>query len=371
MKKIFIYYASPLLVLVITGAVLHSNLKQIEQSPTISATPWAVKTDLVTLGSESKGFPSLGKVFSSSEVRIVPRISGTILKMGPREGGLVEKGDLILQLDTRELEAMAKSLEEKLFSAKAVEQNSLAELQRKQKLLLESGTSISTVEEYQTTYSANQANVRSLQQQLKSQKIKISYGKVLAPIDARIASRTAEPGDTIFPGKPVYTLTATEGGRVIVPVPLSTLTSIKAGGKVQLSMGELTQDTFITRINPSLDALSMGSFEIDLVTRPFNLPSGAPISARVITAEAGPGLSIPIESLRPGEQSTGRVVFKVIGEDEPYLQQVRVTIVLCGSQRCIVDGNIDEGDRIVKAHSSLLLQLHDGDRLFNSWLEKS
>jgi len=368
-KKILTYYVLPLLILLLTAALLHNKIKNIEENPTMVMAPWAVDTDVVVLSIEDQGFPALGKVVSSSEVRIVPRISGTILKMGPREGALVEKDDLLVQLDTRELEAMAASLKEKLVSAVAVEENSLTELKRNQKLLLKSDTSISIVDQLETTYRANQANVRSLRQQLNSEKVKISYGHIIAPISGRVANRAAEPGDTIFPGNPVYTLNAVEGGRVIVPVPLSTLTRISTGGKVQLSLGARKQEATITRINPSLDALSMGSFEIDLTSRPFDLPSGAPISARVVTAEAGPGLSVAIDSLRPSQQANERSLFKVNESDNPHIQLIKVQIQLCGEQRCIVDGNLQEGDRVVTAHSSVLLKLHDGDRVLNSWSE--
>jgi len=348
-----------------TAAILHSNLKHLEDSPVMDSAPWALTTDVVRDGRVKQGFPALAKVVSSSEVRIVPQISGIILKMGPRAGGVVHKGNMIVHLDTRALEADAGALEARLASAMAVEKNNQKELQREQRLFTEGGSSVSSVEQYQTRVRSDQANVHALKKQLESLHVKISYGHIVAPISGRVAQRLAEPGDTIFPGKVVYTLTAEQGGRVIVPVPLDTVRHIQAGGEVELSMGGQQMTTHITRINPSLDTLAMGSLEIDLPKRPFNLPDGAPLKARVFTA-AATGLSIPVHALRPAGDDAPRTLFKVIEQPTLHVQLLPVDVKLCGNLRCIVEGDLSDGDRVVTAHGSVLLQLHDGDPIVRS-----
>jgi len=343
-----------------TAALLHSRVKHIENSPVMHVSPWALNTAAVREGNVNQGFPALGKVVSSSEVRIVPQISGTILKMGPREGGTVHKGDLIVHLDTRALEADAGSLKAKLISAVAVEKNDRKELQREQHLMNEGGSSASAVEQRQTRLRSDLANVAALKKQLESLQVKISYGHILAPVSGRVAGRFAEPGDAVFPGKAVYTLTAEQGGRVVVPVPLDTITRIQPGGAAELSLGSQRMNVSITRINPSLDALAMGSLEIDLPQRPFNLPSGAPISVRVLTAGAT-GLTVPVNSLRPAKQGAQRSLFKLVLQPKPHVQLLSVKVHLCGQARCIIEGDLKADDEVVVANGSVLLQLHDGD----------
>jgi len=343
-----------------TAALLHSRVKHIEDSPVMSISPWALETAVVREGRINQGFPALGKVVSSSEVRIVPQISGTILKMGPREGGMVHKGDLIVHLDTRALEADAGSLKAKLISAMAVENNDRKELQREQHLMNEGGSSASAVEQRQTRLHSDRANVAALKKQLESLQVKISYGHILAPMSGRIARRFAEPGDAVFPGKAIYTLTAEQGGRVVVPVPLDTITRIQPGGQVELSLGSQRMSATITRINPSLDALAMGSLEIDLPQRPFNLPSGAPIAVRVFTA-AATGLIVPVDSLRPAKEGAQRTLFKLIAKPTPHVQLLPVSVSVCARSACVIEGDLHAGDNVVTAHGSVLLQLHAGD----------
>lgn len=340
--------------------LLHSHVKHVKDSPAMDTAPWALNTDAVRVGSVMQGFPALGKVVSSSEVRIVPQISGTILDMGPRAGAMVHQGDLIVHLDTRTLEADLGAVKARLTSAQAVEINDRKEMQREQRLFKEGGSSASSVEQYQTRVRSDKANVHALKKQMESLQVKISYGHILAPINGRIAKRLAEPGDAVFPGKAIYTLTASRGGRVIVPVPLDTVTRIRPGGKVELTLGQQRMMATITRVNPSLDALSMGSLEIDLPSRPFGLPDGAPVAARVIT-DAATGISVPVNSLRPAKTGAQRTLFKLIEKPAPHVQLLPVHVQLCGKLRCIVEGDVHAGDRVVTANGSVLLQLHDSD----------
>jgi len=106
--------------------------------------------------------------------------------------------------------------------------------------------------------------------------------------------------------------------------------------------------------------LAMGSLEIDLPQRPFHLPDSAPIEASVLTASAT-GITVPRSALRPAGKVAGRTLFKVNGQAKAHLQQVSVHVLLCGKERCVVTGTLQAGDRIVTAHGSVLLQLHDGD----------
>lgn len=360
-KKLFF----PLLLVILvvgTVAILHSHLKNIKESPAIEPSPWALNSSEVSLAEVNKGFPALGKVQSSSEVRIVPQIGGTILSMGPRPGGKVKKGDLLVLIDTRTLQAEASALEAKLSSAEAAEKHDQNELEREQHLLNEGGSSESAVEQRQTKLQSDIASVQSLKKQLEAVQVKISYGSLSAPIDGQVSKRLAEPGDTVMPGKIVYAITAEQGGRVIIPVPLSTLTQVKVGGKLELSIDKRELIASITRINPSLDALGMGSLEVDLPQRPFNLPDGAPIAARVITASRS-GLSVPVRALLPGKNEASRKLFKVLSGNPAHIELVNVQVELCGNLKCVIQGQLQEGDQVITAHQSVLLQLHADDRV--------
>jgi len=344
------------------AVILNKNLKHIEDEPVMHQAPWALPVAVATTGSVSSGFPALGRVQSSSEVRIAPQISGRILALGPRAGGKVNKGDLLVHLDTRELEASRDALKSKLVSAIAVAEHDSRELKREQQLFKEGGSAASAVEQWQTKVRGDRANVRSLREQVHQIEVKISYGHIQSPISAAVSQRQAEIGDTAMPGKIIYILSARQGGRVVVPVPLQTLTRIQPGGIVVLSHADQTMLGHITRINPTLDQQAMGSLEIDLPVRPFNLPDGAHVPARVLTRSIDDAVIVPRNALLPAADDHQRVLFKLIPAGDGFvLKKVRLEVQLCGAEGCAVRGDIQSGTRVVTGHGSVLLKLSDGD----------
>jgi RND family efflux transporter MFP subunit len=351
-----------LLIILVSFAILHGRLKHVTDEPVMTLAPWALSVAKATVGSVSEGFPALGEVQSASEVRITPQISGTILALGPRAGGHVAKGDILVHIDTQELEANRDALRANLASAEAIAQNDSKELQREQRLFKEGGSAQSIVDQWQTKVREDRANLHSLQKQISQIDVKIGYGHIQSPLAANIAQRLAEVGDTAIPGKILYVLTSQHGGRVVVPVPLETLTHIKPGGEVQIRHGSENMTATITRINPALDNMAMGSVEIDLPKRVFDLPDGAPVAVRVISNKVNNTVIVPHSALVPSSAKTARHLFKINNSSKgAQLTKIEVSVHLCGIEGCAVEGDIQADDLVVVGHGSILLKLREGD----------
>jgi hypothetical protein len=171
-------------------------------------------------------------------------------------------------------------------------------------------------------------------------------------------------GDTAIPGKILYELNSKQGGRVIVPIPLETLTRVKPGGEVQISRGKAMLTANITRINPALDKMAMGSVEIDLPQRVFNLPDGSPVAVRVISKIIEQSLIVPHSALVPSSETRVGHVFKVNSSTAgDKLSKITVDIALCGIEGCAISGNIQADDQVVIGHGSVLLRLRDKDSI--------
>jgi len=353
-----------LLIIILSFVVLHAKLKKVTDEPTMTLAPWALSVAKVTMGRVTEGFPALGEVQSASEVRISSQITGRILNLGPRAGGHVAKGDLLVHIDTEELEANRDSLKAKRVSAGAILQHDQRELQREQKLFKKGGSAASAVDQWQTKVREDSANVQSLQKQINQIEVKMGYGHIVSPLDAGIAQRLVEVGDMAIPGKILYVLTSKQGGRVIVPIPLETLTRVKPGGEVQISRDKAMLTANITRINPALDKMAMGSVEVDLPQRVFNLPDGAPVAVRVISEKIEQSLIVPHAALVPSSDTRAGHVFKVnTSTTGDKLSKTAVKIALCGIEGCGISGNIQAGDQVVIGHGSVLLRLRDNDSI--------
>ncbi|RTZ62162.1 MAG: efflux RND transporter periplasmic adaptor subunit [Gammaproteobacteria bacterium] len=367
-KLLTIFLAILAIALVIGLVMLRKHrIAELDDIPTPQQAAWAVNSAPVLQGSVSQGFSALAEIQSSNSTRILPQISATILKMGPREGGAVKKGDLLVQLDTREQEANLAALNSQLTAAKADAKRNQDEAVRESRLAKKGGSSAAAVEKWRTAAKAARAKADAIANQIEALQIKIGYCNITAPIDAKIAQRMAEPGDVALPGKPIYILSADHGGRVAIPVPMAVLEKAHVGGDVLLRHGKDTMKAEISRIDPTLDKHAMGHIEIDLDDRPFGLPEGYRVPARIISNSREDSLVVPANTVVTDKQAGHGHVFRIESHDgREIVKRIPVDILLKGAEGFAVSGDIKPGDKLVEAHESVLLRLRDGDPVQSS-----
>ncbi|KHD06967.1 hypothetical protein PN36_30320 [Candidatus Thiomargarita nelsonii] len=71
--------------------------------PKADRLPWALHLATVQQDTLTRSFPVLAKLIGSTEITVSSQVSGIIEKMGPREGIKVKKGQLLAQIDVRDL----------------------------------------------------------------------------------------------------------------------------------------------------------------------------------------------------------------------------------------------------------------------------
>jgi len=358
------------------GAVLlrKHRTDQVESLPSIQPAPWALHTVEIKKGSLSREFLALAILNGSTEITISSQISGEIEIMGPREGIKVKEGDLLAKISVRELLEQRAGLNALLQAAQADLSRTEDEYNRQQQLIKKHLTSQELHESKKTAALAAQKQVNNLQRQIAALNVRIGYGTIYAPADALIASRLSEPGDIAMPGKQLYKLTIDAASRLQVKLPQQVLEQVHPGTKVSLNYGSQQQKIVLSRIFPALDSHALGTAEADLNSMPFNLPSGARIPARVILESVENALTIPHQAIvetQSGIESTDNklkkgFVFKVIkaknSSSKHKLKRVNVTIDLNAHRALAISSNeLHDGDQLIIAHESVLLQLQGND----------
>jgi len=364
-KRIWHYLLAVLILvaLVAGGIILHKKrAAEVAHVPAKPITPWALHVARVSDNPVDLGFPALAMVSTREEVTIMPRISGRILEMGPREGVRIKAGDLLVDIDTRELEDTINSLKAQYTAAQADAKRSSDELVREKKLLRDGGSNESAVETRHTAFIAAKQKVSSLEHEISSLLVRKGYGRINAPADGIVAKRLAEPGDMADPGRPLYKITESTGALARVELPQSILHEVHPGTPMVLyHNGE--QITFpINRIFPTVDARALGTAEADLDKIPFDLPSGGRIACRIILKQVSNAVQVPYGSLLCGGDQQKCRLFKVVRKNnKDILKMVPVTVKLRGHDGIAVEGGLTADDSVIVAHESVLLQLKDGD----------
>ncbi|MCI0406420.1 MAG: efflux RND transporter periplasmic adaptor subunit [candidate division Zixibacteria bacterium] len=173
-----------------------------------------------TKDSNKEGVLSGSGTIEATEVEISSKLAGRVEVITKEEGDSVAKGELLAQLEHKELSAQLKVAEAtikmtgaQIAQAKTNLKNLEDNLKRIDALFKSGSATQQQLEDIQTKTDAAREQVRSLEfsrEQASAQRAyilaQVDNAKIFAPISGRIIKKTAEPGETVFPGSPILTL---------------------------------------------------------------------------------------------------------------------------------------------------------------------
>jgi RND family efflux transporter MFP subunit len=311
----------------------------------------------------------LGKADAMDTADISSRISAYILAVNYREGNIVHKGDVMVDLDdttlankVRENDADIRAAESAVASAESNYEAQKASFDRDEYLYKNKAESQETYEKSRALADAAYGQVVAAQERIKqlSENRQVSateegYTHITAPFDGIVTKRSADPGDFAVPGKPLLTLEGTgEGYRVTVQVPQEQAAAIKTGDEVILSDGTNKETATVYKVYPALDTGSLATVEIRVSKMPFNLPAGSNIGVDIVMKQAK-GLVVPVQAL--ATNTKGSFVVTVDGGN--VVRQVPIQVLGRNNQEAAISG-IDPNTKVVVGEENLLMQLMNG-----------
>jgi RND family efflux transporter MFP subunit len=284
---------------------------------------------------------------------VYARTSGYLLHWYADIGTRVKKGELLADIQTPELDQQVQQGQSDLATAQANYQLAQITADRWQKLLLKNAVSKQESDQYSSdlnarraALSAQEANVRRLQQLQ-------SFEKIYAPFDGVITARNTDIGALIQAGEnttpqELFHLSSVDRLRVFVPVPevyQSVLHSVK---QVNLSSDAYPKERFtgtIARSSNAIDPLSRTlRVEVDIDNPKTLLLPGAYVFVHLPLPAASQAPTIPSnallfrqEGLRVGVVRDGRVQLVPITIGHDYGDTVEVTAGLSPEDQVVVN----------------------------------
>jgi RND family efflux transporter MFP subunit len=200
----------------------------------------------------------VGTLKSSSRSVISSKILATIQEINVSAGDFVKEKDVLVTLNTRELDARLRQVDESLAAAQAARREAESDFERSRQLLRERAISQREFEESNRKLQVSQADERRAEQAVTEAKVLLSYSKIIAPKAGRIVDRTAEPGDMAQPGVPLLTLYDTQSLRLETPVLEQLAVKLKVGQNLTVYVDSINKKFIATidEIVPQADAAS-------------------------------------------------------------------------------------------------------------------
>ena len=142
-----------------------------------------------------------GRLEAPETVAVRPRVSGYISKVAFKEGSAVAAGDLLFEIDPRPFQLEVSRLQAELKSALARQKLTSSDLQRAQRLRNQKAIAVEQLEARQADLEQARALVESVRAQLETERLKLSFTQVFAPIDGRTSNARVTAGNYVTEGE--------------------------------------------------------------------------------------------------------------------------------------------------------------------------
>lgn len=331
-----------------------------------TAEPRTVRVEVGTAVRKSSPvlIEGLGNVTPIASVAVRTRIDSEITGIHFADGALVKKGDLLVSLDTRALEAQIRQAEAQLARDQAQLDGAERDLKRYTDLVARQATPQMNLDNARTQADVYRAAIRASQALIDHLKVQLSYCSIRAPISGRISQANVKVGNLVRTGdlSPIAIINQMAPVYVSFTVPQRMLPDVRQAvasgaapvevvvpGEQRLARGA------VTMIENAIDtATGMATMRATMPNDDELLWPGTLVSAR-LTLRTEEAVVVPASAVQMSQQ--GAFVF-VVEAGEARVRPVKVARTQ--GDETILDGGLDGGETVVTDGH---LQLSDGARV--------
>src|SRR6266699_6447539 len=186
---------------------------------------------------------------------INPQVEGQITRIFVKSGDHVEAGAPLLQIDPLKQEATVNSQEASRAAQEANLRYAKVSLDRAQKLFEAGVISKQEMDNAQTGYEAALAQLKSLDEQVKQQKVELHYYSVTSPMDGIVGDIPVHMGDRVTVATMLTSIDEPGALEAYIYVPAERAKNLKTGLPVRLldTAGNPVSETRITFVAPQVE----------------------------------------------------------------------------------------------------------------------
>lgn len=226
------------------------------------------------MGMMATGPAISGTLVAERTAAIRAEVAGQVMAVLHEPGDRVSAGDALARIDDRAIADAYLSAKSGVTQAELAADIAKRELERAVKLSAAGAIADRDAENARRANLAAQAQLEDAKARLASAQKQKDATVVKAPYAGLVAERTANAGDIVSPGAPMFTVVDPSTMRLEASVPASQLGQIKMGAAVTFSVTGYPDRHFkgtITNIAPSADAATR---QVRVIARIPNAGSG-------------------------------------------------------------------------------------------------
>lgn len=345
-KKIAIAVIAVLIILFVAGRLLKKNNTSNEETrPTVITKSPELRDIINTVD-------AIGTITPSSEVNVMPKISGDVLTVNFEIGQRVSEGDLLVSIDAK---STMDALKIALDSAKISLDDANKALERTQALFATGAVSQSQLEQAQSGASGARLQYQSA---LNNYNTQSEYSNITAPISGIIESKNVEVHDTISPSVVICSISGEGGLSVDFGVTEDVMTGLSAGDEISIDKSGLEYNGTVTEVGTKVDQSGLFPVKAALASTSDALPSGTKVKLTLVSGRAKNTLSIPMDAVN---YSSGKAFVYLYNDGVAVKTDIEVGIY--DEEYIEVLSGLDASSKVITSWSN---ELYDGAQVLLS-----
>lgn len=344
-KKIYCGLIAGACIAIVVGSLIwgkHSNAKPVVEETTM------VRTAVVGNAGLAQDYIYSGEVRGRFESQLAFQVTGKILKRNVQLGSAVNTGDILMQIDSRDLQQTVNSNSAQVFSAESQLKLAESNLNRYRQLLEAGAVSRAQYDQYASAYEVALGSVREASAQYAQGSNKLDYSLLLADKPGVVSSITAEMGQVVSAGQIVITVVQDGEREVEIAVPENRIEELRKAGQIKVAFWALPNVTVagnVREIAPMADQTTRTfKVRISLLNPPSEIKLGMTASVSLSDSTVKATVMIPLAAVyQDGNEAKVWVV-----KDE-VLALCPIQTGSFGNGSVEVVSGLRQGDRIVIA----------------------
>lgn len=240
-----------------------------------------------------------GIIIPRSQVNILPKATGRILELRAMEGDRVRPGQVLVRLDTPELNWQLAQQKSMLLSAEANLDLAEDNLVRLQELAREGVVSDQQLKAAEAQAKVAAAQVKQSKASIALMETQLSNSVITSPIAGTVVARSLDVGAMALPSTPIMTIAESGALQVRLQVPERDLPQVNEGGRLHVTSVALPGERFPARIREISEMLDPQTRLIPVkadLERNGRLKIGMNVKATV-AGKAHVGLVVPTRAI--------------------------------------------------------------------------
>ncbi len=292
----------------------------------------------------------VGRTESYSTVTLKPRIDGLIVGVHYQAGQHVKRGQKMVSLDARAIEAQVRQNDANLARDRAQLAKARADLARYTDLVSRGFVSAAQLDTFKATVDSLEATVAADQAALELTRVQLSYTSVIAPMDGVAGAVLVFPGGSVKANetnlvvinqvRPMYVTFSVPEGRLpeIGRGGATMRVDVRVPGAASAKTGELS---FVDNtVDPATGTIVM---KAKLANQDEQLTPGQFVEVAIRLKELPDAIVMPAEALQTGPEGT----FVYVARPDQTVEVRRVATRSLGNQKLLVDSGLQPGEQVV------------------------